>query len=134
MAKSWYEKLHNGRSPVVEVLDKPFAGLPPGSKMLISTPLEVQELVQAIPYGQSRSTADIRGELAKRHGAETTCPLTTGIFLRIVAEATLADMEEGKEPGTPFWRAIDPKSPVAKKLSCGVEFLKARRAAEGISS
>jgi hypothetical protein len=63
-----------------------------------------------------------------------TCPLTASIFARIAAEAALEDMAGGKpaEKITPFWRLIDPKSPIAKKLSCGPQFLAKMRRTEGI--
>jgi hypothetical protein len=31
---------------------------------------------------------------------------------------------------TPFWRVIEPKSALAKKLTCGPEFIEEMRAAE----
>jgi hypothetical protein len=35
----------------------------------------------------------------------------------------------GDEP-TPFWRVIAPDSPLARKLSCGPDFIRYRRALE----
>ena len=62
------------------------------------------------------------------------CPLTSGIFLRIVSEAALDEMRSGKsiEAITPFWRLVSPKAPLSKKLSCGPEFVAERRKAEGL--
>lgn len=62
----------------------------------------------------------MRNELARRNGAQATCPVTTAIFLKVVAEVALADLDEGKpvERVVPFWRVIEPGSKIAKRLSC----------------
>jgi hypothetical protein len=132
MAKSWQEKLQGGKPPHVEVTTKAFAGVPVGSKMLISSPMEFKEHMDTLQGSQT--IAELKSALAKRHGAETVCPLTTGIFLRIVAEAACDELGAGKDIAevTPFWRVITPDDKVAKKLSCGPGFIAARRLAEGI--
>lgn len=135
MKKSWKQKLNINRVPEVEVVEKGFGAITPGTKMLISTPLETEELVNSIPEGKVMFSPEIRATLAAKHGADTTCPLTTGIFLRIIAEAAWDEHLEGKaiKECTPFWRAIDPKSPLAKKLRCGPEFLREMQGAESNS-
>jgi hypothetical protein len=135
VAKTWHQKLEGSHPAHVEVLDKPFGGMPIGARMLIPTPMIVKETVERLKPGESRTVAQLREDLARQFEAEVTCPLTTGIFLRIVAEAALVDLANGKHLGsiTPFWRVIDPKSPLAKKLSCGTEFLQERRTAEKIA-
>ena len=87
-----------------------------------------------IPEGKSVSVLTMRKDLALEHGAEYTCPLTTGIFLRIVAEAAYEQyLESGTLKGiTPFWRVIEPNAPLAKKLTFGLEFLVEQRQKEGI--
>ena len=136
MRKSWKQKLEGGKPPHVEVTDKPFIGIPAGVKLLISSPLEMRDFVSAIPKGKSLSVAELRKSLAKKHGAEDTCPLTTGIFLRIVAEAALDELEDGKpvEKLTPFWRAVSPKDRIAKKIRCGPEEIARLRSLEGIAN
>lgn len=118
----------------MEVTTKAFAGIPAGARMLVSSPTEFKEYVEGIPFGTSKSIPEMRDDLAKRHGAEWVCPLTTGIFLRIISEAALDELEAGKsmEGITPFWRVIAPQDKVAGKVRCGPEFIAARRAAEGI--
>lgn len=134
MPKSWKEKLAGGKPPHVEVTQKAFAGIPAGSKMLISSPAEFNDFVSRIPAGSSISIAEMKDSLAKHHGAEWVCPLTTGIFLRIISEAALDELEAGKSIHeiTPFWRVISPKDKVASKVRCGPEFIAARGMAEGI--
>ncbi len=121
--KSWVEKRDCGKAPHVTVIDKTFAGIPAGSKLLISSPLEIDAFVRDIPKGKQVDAAEMRQMLAKRHKADATCPVSTGIFLRIVAEAALEEYNQGKPLSSvaPFWRIITPNSTLAKKLSIGSE-------------
>ncbi len=130
--KTWQQKLDGGKAPHVEVLEKPFGGAMPGARMLISNPREVDNYIRSLPSGTRASVADLRADLAAQHGAETACPLSTSIFVRIAAEAALEELAHGRNDRdvTPFWRVIDPKSPLAKKLSCGAELVAEKRAAE----
>ncbi|MBS1707943.1 MAG: hypothetical protein JSS65_04390 [Armatimonadetes bacterium] len=130
--KTWRQKYDNGHDPEVVVLDKPGMGLVPGQKLLISSPSEIDGLLRSVPIGQTTSVAELRNSLATRHGADGTCPLTTGIFLRIIAEVALEELAAGKgvDEVAPFWRVVDPKSPLAKKLSCGPEWIRTQRDAE----
>ena len=41
--KTWTEKLAIGREPKVETLAKRFAGIEPGKRLLIATPLAVRD-------------------------------------------------------------------------------------------
>lgn len=130
--KTWAEKLADGRQPHINVSDKDFAGIKAGQKMLIPTPKLIEEYIRQIPKGKTAEVATIRKDLALEHGAEVTCPLTTGIFLRIVAEAAYEEYAAGKPVNkiTPFWRVIDEKSTTAKKLSFGTDLLTEQRRKE----
>jgi hypothetical protein len=132
MAKTWKQKLDGGKPAHVEVLTKPFGGAPEGAKMLIATPRMVDEYMRAVPRGETRSVSQMRTELAKAHDADIACPISTSIFARISAEAALEDVQIGKPLSevTPFWRVIDEKSPIAKKLSCGVDLVRSQREQE----
>lgn len=131
MAKTtWAEKFLQPREALVEVVQKTTPAMKAGQKMLIPTPAEIDEVVRTIPKGQVMAMADLRDRLAQNHEADVTCPLTTGIFLRMAAEYALQEMAQGKEDVMPFWRVVDPKSPLAKKLPCGPDFIASHRAAE----
>jgi hypothetical protein len=97
--------------------------------MLIASPAILDEYVRSIPQGQTVSVKDMRNELADRHRADHTCPVTTGIFLRIVAEAAWERHLAGEPIPTitPFWRVIEPDSALAQKLACGTEFIAEQR-------
>ncbi|WP_223789290.1 hypothetical protein [Marinicella meishanensis] len=123
--KSWTEKLAQAKVPLKKHIDKAFAGMPAGCLMYISTPQEINAFVRQLRPGQLILPKQLRAQLAKDHAADHTCPVTTGIFLRIVAEAALEELAQTQNLSaiTPFWRAIDANSPLAKKLSCGPEFI-----------
>ena len=133
--KTWREKMNDGRELHVEKADKDFAGIRAGQIMLIPTPRLIDDYIKQIPKGKTVDTATVRKDLAMAHQAEVTCPLTTGIFLRIVAEAAYEEYQQGKPINkiTPFWRVIDEKSPTAKKLTFGTDFLKDQRNKEAAS-
>ncbi len=132
--KTWAEKLNIDRKPVIEKADKDFAGIRHGQMMLIPTPKIVDAYIRQIPKGIAVDTDTIRKDLAAEYHAEVTCPLTTGIFIRIAAEAAYEEYEKGKPLNTitPFWRVISEKSPAAKKLTFGTTLLKEQRKKEGI--
>ena len=132
--KSWQEKLHVDKKAEVKKNEFDFADIPAGSKMLIATPLIVDEYIRQIPKGHFTDIKQIRKDLASEYKAEYTCPVTTGIFIRIVAEAAFEEYENGKPISkiTPFWRALSSKSPSAKKLSFGIKFLLDQQKKEGI--
>lgn len=133
--KTWAEKLNNGHEPKVEVVDKDFSWVKAGTKILIVNPIVIKEQIEAIPRGQQKTVPHIRDELAQQFGADMTCPMSSGIFVRIVAEAAWDEHLAGKplEKITPFWRVVDPASPLANKLACGAEFVNEMRRKEGIA-
>jgi hypothetical protein len=132
--KTWAEKMNPNREPKVEQIDKSFADMPEGCRMLVATPKIVDAYVRNIPKGVHTSLQQMRKDLAAEYGADHTCPVTSGIFLRIVAENACEEMGQGKPSGkiTPFWRMIDSKAPLAKRLSFGTEFLRDQRKKEGL--
>ncbi len=132
--KTWQEKLHNNHPDKVETVDKPFADIPAGATMYIATPQIVDDYIRHIPKGIHTSLQQMRKDLAAVHHAAYCCPITSGIFLRIVAEAAYEEYSNGKPLSkiTPFWRMIDSKAPLAKKLTFGADFVKAQRAKEGL--
>ncbi len=135
MAKTWQQKFDNGRTPVLESIDKDWAGIPAGEKFLISTPKEIDAYIRQIPKGKAVSFATMKRDLALEHGTEYMCPLTAGIFTRIVSELAYEQISQGmkEEKVAPFWRVIDLKMPLAKKLSFGTDFIRQKREEEGLA-
>jgi ABC-type uncharacterized transport system ATPase subunit len=125
MKKTWLDKLNETKEPKIKRIDIDFADIPAGSNMLIATPKIIDNYIQEIGVGKRIDTKTLRKDLALAHNADYTCPVTTGIFLRIVAEANYEKLQQGKHVKeiTPFWRVIEPKSVLAKKLTFGQDFL-----------
>ncbi len=134
MPKSWNEKYHNGKPAIVKQVDKKFADIVPGEKMLIATPSIINEYVNNTPNGSHSTLKVMREDLALDYSADKTCPVTSSIFLRIVAEKAYEEYTNGKPINeiTPFWRLIGPKDPIASKLSFGMEFILDQRKKEGL--
>ena len=132
--KTCIEKRDCNKSFKIKTIDKKFADISEGSKMLIATPQIIDDYVIHIPFGKSTELATMRNDLAIEYQADKTCPVTTGIFLRIVSEESFEELNAGKdiEKVTPFWRIVNPKSKLAEKLECGIDFIKKQRENEGI--
>ena len=128
----WRRRFDAAKPPKVVELESDFAGIRAGTKMLVGSPALIAAYVRKIPFGQTRSIERLRNDLARRHGATATCPVTTAIFLRVVAELSWQDLQAGHPPAevAPFWRVVEPGSPLAKRLSCDSRWLEEQRAAE----
>jgi len=123
--KSWLDKLNENKEPKIKRIDIDFADIPAGSNMFIATPKLIDQYINEIGVGKRIDLKTLRKDLAIEHNADYTCPVTTGIFLRIVAEANYEKLQQGihLQEITPFWRVIEPNSALAKKLTFGQDFL-----------
>lgn len=130
--KTWVEKRDLAKKAEVKKTKKDFADIKAGEKMLIATPAIVDEYIRSISKGIETTLAQMRKDLAVAYHADKTCPVTSGIFLRIVAEAAFEEYENGKAIGkiTPFWRVMDERSATSKKLSFGTDLLREQRRKE----
>ena len=114
---------------IVKILDKDFSDLKAGQKMLISSPEEIARYISEIPKGTIVTPKQMRRDLAQQHGADNSCPVSTGIFLRLAIEEALAIFPIEGSP-LAFWRLVDEKHPVLKKLGIAPEVIKRLRQAE----
>lgn len=133
MRKTWRQKLeedHPEHGKVVDVPPKMQNIFGPG-KMLIPKPLDIDALIKKIPRGQLATVAQIRDNLAKAAHAHCSCPMTTGIFLRIVAEVAEEDLISGKREVTPYWRVIKADGSLNEKFPGGAQVQAARLKEEG---
>jgi len=79
--------------------------------------MEVNEMMRRVPEGKVITLNEIRAALAKKHGATIGCPLTTGIFAWVAANAAEEERQKGEKDITPYWRTlktggvINPKYP-----------------------
>ncbi|HLG13436.1 MAG TPA: hypothetical protein VJH03_02780 [Blastocatellia bacterium] len=89
--------------------------------MLVPKPLDVDALIRTVPRGQLVTQGQIRDRLAKAHKTDTTCPMTTGILIRIVAETAEEDLRNGRKRITPYWRVLKEDGSLNVKFPGGVE-------------
>ena len=125
--KTWREKLEKEQER--RVVDDPRGR----GRMLIPRPLDVDALMRKIERGKLATVEQIRGRLAKDYNADLTCPMTTGIFLRIAAEAAEEDLGRGEKQIAPYWRVIKGDGGLNEKFPGGVEAQAARLRDEGHS-
>ena len=116
--KTWAEKM-KAKPPHHVILEKDFAGIPKGSKLHISSPEEIAAELKTIPLGSIMSIQAFRRILAEKNKCDATCPVSTSIFLRIVAEYTWEEFNSSSsiQSLAPFWRVVESSSPMAKKLN-----------------
>jgi alkylated DNA nucleotide flippase Atl1 len=128
----WREKLEKPRQAKLVKVPPKMSRFGTGT-MLIPTPKLVDELIRRIPKGKLVTVAELRRKLAADFAADVTCPLTTGIFVRIAAEAAEEDRANGHRRITPYWRVVKDDGSLNPKFPGG-EHLQARwLRSEGLS-
>lgn len=123
--QTWREKFEKEMEPRI-VEDRRGRG-----RMLISTPREVDAAVHKIKEGKVVTVKQIMEKLADDHHADMTCPMTTGIFLRIVSEVAEEDLLEGKKRIAPYWRVLKSGGTLNPKYPGGLKNQSARLEEEG---
>ena len=131
---SWASKLQKSRHPKRVKLEADSAGIKAGNMLFVGTPKIVDAYLRAIPHGETRTIERMRRELARRHRCDAMCPVSTSIFLRMVAEGAWEEIQAGRsiDSVAPFWRVIEPGTPIAKRLHADSAWLRQRRDAEGV--
>lgn len=124
--KSWREKLERSHD-LPKVVDDPRGR----GKMLVPRPLDVDALIRKVKKGKLVTQAQIRERLAKDFHVDHACPITTGIFIRIAAEAAEEDLREGKKQITPYWRMIKTDGSLNEKFPGGTKAQAAHLRKEG---
>ncbi len=128
---SWRVKLHKPVLPKLVPISDAMAKRFGHGLMLIPTALEVDAMIRKIPRGQLSTLAQIRSRLARWHNADLTCPLVSGIFLRIVAEAAEEDRLSGRTDITPYWRVVRDDGTLNAKFPGGIDAQAQRLREEG---
>lgn len=100
-----------------------------GKTLVVPAPREVDTLMRPVPRDRLTTINEFRAALARRHGADVGCPITTGIFAWIAAHADEESL--GKKLITPWWRALKLKGAVNPKYPGGVEAQAAHLKSEG---
>jgi len=124
--------MHNPNLPkLVAVLPNMQKRFGPSGTMVLPRPLDVDAYIRSVPPGSVATMSQMREFLSEKYLADTTCPLVTGIFVRIAAEAAEEDASGGKTEITPYWRVVKDDGSLNPKFPGGVERQARRLRAEG---
>jgi len=127
----WRQKLERQQEPkIVDIPERKQARLGKG-RMVIPRPLDVDALIRRVPKGKLVTMLQLREELARRSEVDVACPLCTGIFVRIAAEAAEEERRAGKKIITPYWRVVSGEGRLNPKFPGGADSQKKLLAGEG---
>lgn len=120
--KTWAEKLNDDKDlPKVEKITGKMSRRWGSGTVAIPAPREVEQLMSRVPKGKVVTINEIRSALARKHGATIGCPITTGIFAWIAANAAEEDKQKGEKTVTPYWRTLKSGGVINAKYPGGVE-------------
>jgi hypothetical protein len=130
--KNWREKLADSKDlPKIQRFVTAKNKSMPAGTYVIPAPAEVDSIMRKVPRGKLITINEIRQALAKKHKVQFGCPITTGIFAWIAANAAEEDASQGKKDITPYWRTLKNGGELNPKYPGGVPNVQARLRAEG---
>jgi alkylated DNA nucleotide flippase Atl1 len=130
--RSWCEKLNDAKDlPRVEKITEKMSKRWGAGTVVIPAPLEVNELMRKVSKGKVTTVNEIRAALAKKHKATIGCPMTTGIFAWVAANASEEEKSKGLRDVTPYWRTLKGGGVINEKYPGGVEVQKDMLEKEG---
>ena len=120
--KSWREKLADSKDlPRVQEVTGTMSQRWGTGRFVIPAPKEVDEIMRSVPEGKLITINQIRAILAKKHGVNFACPITSGIFAWTAAHAAEEAAAEGNKDITPYWRTLKSDGELNPKYPGGVE-------------
>ena len=132
LKKTWQEKLNDDKDlPRVEEITDNMSQRWGTGTFVIPAPREVNEIMRQVPKGKLTTINEIRKTLAKRHGTTIACPITTGIFAWVAANAAEEAYASGTKDITPWWRTLKTGGELNPKYPGGTAEQEARLKAEG---
>ncbi len=130
--KTWKEKLADSKDlPKVQRITGKMSERWGRGTVAIPAPKEINEIMKRVPKGKLITINEIREFVARKHGATIGCPMTTGIFAWIAANAAAEDEAEGRKRITPYWRTLKSGGELNPKYPGGIEGQKSRLESEG---
>jgi hypothetical protein len=120
------------KEPKTVRLEFDFSDIPAGSLMFVATPDIIEDYIRRIPRGETRNVLAMRREIARRRKCDATCPVSTAIFVRTVAERALKEIAAGTPISevAPFWRIISSSDKISKRLPADPAWIDTQRALE----
>ena len=129
--KTWREKLENCHGGKIVAMPPAMAKRMGSGTLLVPKGLDVDATIRRVKPGQLVTQGQIRQHLAREAGADNACPITTGIFVRLAAEAAAEEERSGRQRITPWWRVVRDDGSLIEKLPGGLAGQAARLAHEG---
>src|SRR5262249_14718006 len=127
----WREKLERQQAAKIGQIPQRMQARFCISRHGLSPPLRVGALFRQVPKGRLVTVLQLREELARRSKVDVACPLCTGIFVRIVAEAAEEERRAGRKAVTPYWRIVTGEGRLNPKFPGGTHAQKRMLAREG---
>ncbi len=130
------ERYDSARPSYTKVNEKRFADLEAGTTVLIPSPQDIELVVEELAPAETLTLTELRQRLAEQHDADGSCPVMTGMNLRIVADLGLEAIDAGHDPAVatasggevvPFWKVVEPTSSLASKLPGGPDRIRQLR-------
>ena len=129
--KVWREKLEEKHENKIVDIPRPMQKHFGTGRMLIPRPVEVDAVMRKTPKGKLLMQSQIRDFLAHEYDADLACPIRTGIFVRIAAEAAEEDKQRGLSTITPYWRIVRDDGSLNPKYPGGLDLQRKRLEGEG---
>jgi len=131
--RSWKEKLNDAKDlPKVQPIPDRMIPKWGNGTMVLPAPLEVDQLMRSVPRGRVTTINEIRSALALKHHATLACPMVTGIFAWIAANASeeLVAIRPNAS-STPYWRTLKNGGMLNDKYPGGIKKQKEKLQLEG---
>lgn len=101
-------------------MSNPFITSRNGKSVLIPDRAMLADALNALPPGERSDLAAVRRGLAREHGVDQCCPVTT--------QRLLVQFSQGDD--VPYWRVVDPAKPFAKRMAGGADRIREKLTAE----
>ncbi len=130
---NWTDKLNNTKDlpKYFDSSNDKFSRKFGEGRFVIPAPLEVDALMRKVPKGKLTTINELRTALARKHKTDFACPITTGIFSWIAANAADEMARQGRKRITPYWRTIKSDGQINPKYPGGIEVIRGKLEAEG---
>ena len=88
-----------------------------GKTGILPSPVEINDIMKEVPVGFLVTADAIKCCLAQKHGVDSVCPVTFGIYANLCAKASV----EREDKDFPYWRMIKENGELCEKFPCGVD-------------
>lgn len=114
----WREKIENVKEHKIVTIPSRMEKRMGKGTMLIPKPSDIEALIRKVRKGKLVTKSELRRKLSGVYKTDVACPITTGIFIRIIAEASEDDIKAGRK-STPYWRIVNDDGSLTKTFPGG---------------